>query len=428
MNAPAELNIRFPEKAQFLFEPARYKVAYGGRGSGKSWSFARALILMAANGGERILCTREIQKSIKDSVHRLLSDQIAAMGLGHLFEIQETTIKGPGGSEFLFAGLANHTVESIKSYEGVTICWIEEAQTVSKRSLDILIPTIRADGSEIWVTFNPELDTDEAWARFVASPPPGAVVRQMLWSDNPWFPAVLEQERQHCKIISPDDYDTIWEGKCRSAVIGAIYSREIAEAVAGQRIRDVPYDPKLLAHAVWDLGWNDSMSIAIVQRGPMGDIRVIDYIEDDHKTLDWYAAKLKAMPLNWGYDWLPHDGNTKDFKTGKSAAEILRGFGRKVKTTPNIGIENGIKAARQTFAQAYFDRVKAARLVECLKRYRRSINVATQEAGSPVHDEYSHGADVWRYIGVNSDLFRNEVERNDIAAPAYAPLDPVMGY
>lgn len=421
-----ELNASFPDKLLFVFDQARYKVAHGGRGSGKSWAFARALLIQAVSKKLRILCTREIQKSIKDSVHRLLSDQIVELGLTNQFEILETEIRCPHDGEIIFAGLANHTVESIKSYEGIDIVWIEEAQTVSKKSWDILIPTIRKPGSEIWVTFNPVLDTDETWKRFVENTPPDSIVVQVNWSDNPWFPEVLEMERKHSSATNPEDYENIWEGKCRSAVQGAIYAGEVATATQEGRICGVPYDHRLKAHAIWDLGWNDSMSIIIVQRAPT-EIRVIDYIEDSFKTLDYYAGKLKAMPLNWGYDWLPHDGMTKDFKTGKSTAEILKAFGRKTKQTPNIGIENGIKAARQTFGRIYFDKNKAARLVECLKRYRRAVSSTTNEPGAPVHDEYSHGADSFRYLGVVADQLRNEDETEQVYIPEFRVSSGGMG-
>lgn len=421
-----EAEAQFPRALSGLFDPHRYKVAHGGRGSAKSWGFARALIVLAAQSKLRILCTREVQKSIKDSVHKLLSDQIAAMGFGGHFQILETEIRCINGSEFLFAGLANHTAESIKSYEGIDIVWVEEAQTVKKKSWDILIPTIRKAGSEIWVTMNPELDTDDTYVRFIASPPPDSLVVQMNWRDNPWFPDVLEKERQHCQLTNREDYDTIWEGKCRLALKGAIYAEEVAQAIKDGRVAVVPYDPRLKVHAIWDLGWNDSMTIIMAQR-LRSEIRVIDYIEDDHKTLDWYAAELQQRRYNWGYDWLPHDGNTKDFKTGKSTAEILKSFGRKVKAVPNIPVESGIKAARMVFRQACFDKSKAGRLVECLKRYRRAINEATNEPGSPVHDEYSHGADAWRYLGIVADKLTNEDEQPEpIAAPQM--LDPEIGW
>jgi len=137
----------FPEKLQFLFNPKRYKVAHGGRGSGKSWGFARALLLQGASEPLRILCTREVQKSIKDSVHKLLTDQIEALGLGWFYQVLENEIRGKNGTEITFAGLATHTIESIKSYEGVDRVWVEEGQVVRKRSWDVLIPTIRKPGS-----------------------------------------------------------------------------------------------------------------------------------------------------------------------------------------------------------------------------------------------------------------------------------------
>ena len=401
------MDIEFPKKLQFLFDPFRYKVAYGGRGSAKSWSFARALLVHGAQSKIRIGCFREVQKSIKDSVHRLLSDQIVSMGLGAFYEVLETEIRGKNGTNFLFSGLSSQTVESIKSFEGVDIAWCEEAQSISKRSWDTLIPTIRKPDSEIWISFNPELDTDETYSRFVLSPPPRSHVTQVNYNDNPWFPDVLEQERVHCQLTNKDDYDQIWEGKCRLAVSGAIYAREVSDALREGRVCNVPYDPRLKVHTIWDLGWNDSMAIILAQR-VRSEIRLIDYIEDDHKTLDWYAAELQKRNYNWGHDWLPHDGATKDFKTGKSAAEILKAFGRKVKMVPQIGIEPGIKAARMMFAQAYFDKTKTARLVECAKRYRRAINQQTNEAGAPVHDEFSHGADVLRYLAVVADQLGNE--------------------
>ena len=420
--------IEFPSKLQFLFRPARYKVAYGGRGSSKSWSFARALLLMAVQRPIRVLCAREIQKSIRDSVHRLLSDQIEAMDFSGHFTTLEAEIRGHNGSLFLFSGLSSQTAESLKSFEGVDICWVEEAQSVSRRSWQILTPTIRADGSEIWVSFNPELDTDETYTRFVVTPPPGAVVVEVNYNDNPWFPSVLEQERLHCEATNREDYAQIWEGQCRTAVAGAIYAYEVGDAIRNGRICNIPYDPRLRVHTIWDLGWNDSMSIILAQR-IRSEIRVIDYIEDDHKTLDWYAAELAKRQYNWGKDYLPHDGKTKDFKTGKSAYEILRAFGRRCEITPNIGVEQGIKAARMMFPQVYLDRAKTARLMECLKRYRRSINQQTNEPGSPMHDEYSHGADVWRYLAVVADTLTNEADRSTapIMQP-WQPLDAVIGY
>ncbi len=395
----------FPKKLQFLFEPHRYKVAYGGRGSGKSWSFARALLSQATEKPLRILCAREIQRSIKQSVHTLLNDQIQALGLGAFYEVLEAEIRGLNGSSFSFTGLANNTVESIKSYEGVDCVWVEEAQTVSRKSWDILIPTIRKPDSEIWISFNPNIDTDDTYQRFVVDPPDNAKVVKVNWQDNPWFPEVLEIERQHSLNTNPD-YANIWEGECKAAVDGAIYSNEIREAQEAGRVTNVPYDPMLKVHVVMDLGWNDSMSVILCQKG-VSDLRVIGYIEDDHRTLDSYSAQLKALPYSWGTMYLPHDGQSKDFKHGISAEDIMRKFGWDVRIVPRMDIEAGIKIARMNFHRVYFDK-SAHRLVDCLKHYRRSINSATNEPGAPLHDEYSHGADAFRYLCTSADSMKNE--------------------
>ena len=420
--------IEIPEKlVPFMAQRARYKVAHGGRGGGKSWAFGRCLLAEGATSKQRILCTREIQKSIKDSVHKLLSDQIEAMGLSHHYEILDNEIRGKNGTEIIFAGLQQHTAASIKSYEGVTRCWIEEAQTISKKSLDILLPTIRAEGSEIWVGMNPLLDTDPSWQRFVENPHPDSLVVQLNWDDNPWFPGTLELERQHCLISAPADYENIWGGKCRPTVEGAIYANEMALALQEMRICPVPYDPRLKVHAIWDMGWNDAMTIILVQKG-LSELRVIGYMEESFKTLDWWASELKKLPYNWGYDWLPHDAYHGDFKTGKTAAVILKSFGRKPKATPNIPVESGIRAARMTFPRCYFDKAKTARLVECLKRYKRAIPTTTGEPGAPVHDEFSHGADAFRYLGVVAEQLKNEDDFLPPPIQTYGVLDQGTGY
>lgn len=400
------MNIEFPAKLRPLFEANRTKVAHGGRGSGKSWAFAQALLIQAAQKPLRVLCAREVQKSIKDSVHRLLTDQIQALGLGHLYEVLETEIRGKNGSLFLFAGLATHTVESIKSFEGVDRCWVEEAQVVTKRSWDVLTPTIRKDGSEIWVTLNPDMETDETYQRFVANPSPGAFVVQMNWQDNPWFPAVLEKERQETMRRDPDSYSNIWEGQPKRVADGAIYKHEIERLYSEQRVRPVPYDPLLKVHTVWDLGFADSMAIALVQRNH-AEVRVIGYIEDNRQTLDFYVGQLEKLPYRWGTDFIPHDGGAKDFKTGKSTEEHLKAMGRNAQTLERLPIEEGIKAARLMFPRVYFDKDKCAGLVEHLKRYQRQINQRTMEPGAPLHDDHSHGADCFRYIAMSVDQMGN---------------------
>jgi phage terminase large subunit len=329
------------------------------------------------------------------------------MGLDHLFEVQETRILGKNGSDFAFAGIRQQGVANLKSFEGVDICWVEEAQVVSKRSWDILIPTIRKPGSEIWVIFNPELDSDETYERFVINPPEGAWVKKANWDSNPWFPQILNQERLDLLKRDPIAYKTVWEGECRPALEGAIYGREINALVESGRIREVPYDPLLKVHTFWDLGWNDETSIIMVQRAA-SEIRIIDHISGSFQTLAEYVKQLEDKPYRWGTDFLPHDGNSRSVNTGKSAREILDQLGRKVEIVPRLDVEEGIQAARLMFPRIYFDLSKTAKLLQSLKKYRRQMHQSTGTFGAPLHDDASHDADAFRYLAVSESRLTNE--------------------
>ena len=207
------MNFEIPEKLLFfLSEQKRYKVAYGGRGSTKSWTAAGCLLLIAMRSKVRILCTRQLQTSIKDSVHKLLCDSIQRMQLEPYFEITRDAIRCYNGSEFIFKGLQSQTTE-IKSIEGIDYCWVEEAQSVSEDSWSILIPTIRKEGSEIWVTFNPDRQEDATYQRFVVNPPPDAIVQLINYNDNPWFTDVLRREMEYDKSVDYGKYEHVWLGK-----------------------------------------------------------------------------------------------------------------------------------------------------------------------------------------------------------------------
>ena len=214
----------------------------------------------------------------------------------------------------------------------------------------------------------------------------------------------------------PEAYKNIWDGECKPAVSGAIYYHEVAGAQG--RICHVPYDPMLKVHVVVDLGWNDAMAISLVQR-QSSELRVIEYLEDSHQTLDYYSALLKQKNMNWGKLFLPHDGRNKDFKTGKSAEEIMTALGWDVAITPSMSVEDGIRLTRMTFGRFWFDADKTARLIECVKRYRRVINQNTNEAGAPLHDEFSHGADNLRYICINAEMMSNEEWGGKLTYPKF---------
>ena len=381
-----------------LDEPHRWKICLGGRGGGRSWAYARALLIEGWQKPLRVLCTREVQRSIKDSVHQLLADQIKSLGLEAHYTVKNDEIVGDNGTRFFFAGLRQQEILNLKSIEAVDRCWIEEAQSVSEKSWQVLIPTIRKPGSEIWVTFNPNLITDPTYQRLIINTPPDAVIIHASWRDNPWFPETLEQERLHAKATDPENYANIWEGEPRETVEGAIYHKEIIQAIDDRRIRPVPHDPLLKVHTVWDLGFNASTAILFVQRQG-SEVRIIDYLEDSHKTLNEYVHEVKAKRYNYGTDWLPHDGAAKNLQTGLSPIEIVRKLGRDAQIIPVSPVESGIKQARMLFGQCYFDEAKTERLIECLKRYRRSIPTTTNEPARPIHDEFSHGADAFRMLG-----------------------------
>jgi phage terminase large subunit len=400
-----DLEIDLPAWAERLDEPARYKVMYGGRGGGKSWTIARKLLIDGLTQPGRILCARETMKSMADSVHEVLSKQIEAMNLGGRYEVLANEIRGIGvDTQFGYAGLRTQGITNIKSWEGARRCWVEEAQVVSKKSWEVLTPTIRAKDSEIWIGLNPELDTDYTYTEFVTNPQPDSIVIPVNWRDNPWLPKVLDEERRAKLARDPVGYETIWEGKCRPAVEGAIYAGEIDAMQLQGRVTRVPYDPLLPVHTVWDLGWNDQMVIVLVQR-VASELRVIGCIMDSLRTLDSYVSELRALDYRWGTDWIPHDGRAKNTHTGKSTEEMLRLMGRRVQIVPQIGIEDGIKAARMMFPRVYMDK-SANDLLNSLKRYKRVQN-PNGTFGQPLHDDASHGADAWRYLAVVSDKLSN---------------------
>lgn len=397
-----ELDVEFPEKIGFLFEPSRYKVLYGGRGSGKSWGVARALLLMGMNKPIRVLCARELQNSITDSVHALLADQIKTLNLDSIYEVQNTVIYGKNGTELLFAGL-KHNVTKIKSFEGVDVCWVEEAQTVSKSSWDVLLPTIRKDGSEIWITFNPELDTDETYKRFVVSPPSNAVVQKVNWSDNPWFPQVLRDEKDDLKKRDMDAYLNVWEGNTRQVLDGAVYATELRKAQEENRIRDIYVDTTIPVSTFWDIGWSDLNSIWFVQTVSGGEVRVIDFYQNCQKTIDHYVQILQTKGYTYRDHWLPHDAEHKNM-TGKSVKDIMQGMNLPVRITPKLSIADGINAARMLMNRCYFDQNRCAEGLQALRHYRYDVDPDTKLfSKTPLHDQNSHAADAWRYVAVAID-------------------------
>jgi len=395
-----DVKAEFPLKLQSLFQRSRYKVCYGGRGGAKSWGIARALLIKGAKEPIRILCAREYQTSIKDSVHKLLCDQIEALNLHSFYEITQASIRGSNGTEFAFAGLKNN-ISNIKSFEGVDICWVEEGSTVSRLSWNVLIPTIRKEASEIWVSFNPELETDETYQRFVVKPPDDCIQIKVNWSDNPWFPETLRLEKDALKQRDEESYNQVWEGLCRQTVDGAIFAKEMQQAEKDGRICRVPFDATKPVHAVFDLGWSDSTAIWFLQFVGM-ETRLIRYIEDSQKTISYYLATMQTYGYHYDKVWLPHDAENKTLAaSGRSIDDIVRAAGYKTEILPRVPVVDSINAARTIFPNCYFDREHAADGLACLRHYRYEVDPDTgQFSRNPLHDHYSHGADAFRYIGL----------------------------
>jgi phage terminase large subunit len=439
------VTLQLPRRLAFLMEMHPYKVAYGGRNGLKSTSFARALLTLGIHQDLRIGCAREIQKSLADSSHQLLVDGIKALGYEGLYRITDNQIRATNrDTQFSFFGLSDITIENVKSFEGLDIVWGDEAQRFRERSFQILLPTLfRKPGAELWLTFNPELDTDAVWERFVVNPPDGAKVAQMGYRDAiacGWFPAEQEKLRQYDAIHSRDDYEWIWEGRPRTTVAGAIYAREIADMARDGRYRLMPYDPRLPVHRVWDLGWNDLMTVIMVQKPVPAAISVVNYIEESQATYAEMLATMQRLRYRWGTDWLPHDATQHHPTSGTNAVKQLRDLGCTVKVIPRSDPEARIKAARMMFPRVYMDSTKretptdrpdqmlgAGNLMDRLKRYRRNVPKTTNEPTRPVHDVASHGADAFGALAEIVDQIRNEGDVPAVTLPQFANSDPGMG-
>lgn len=395
---PLKVDADFPAPFQCLFEPRRYKVLYGGRGGGRSWACARALLLLGTGKPIRVLCARELQNSIGDSVHRLLADQISNLGLESFYEVQVARILGINGTSFSFEGIKNN-VTKIKSYEGIDYCWVEEAHKVSRNSWSILIPTIRKELSEIWMTFNPELETDYTYTRFVKDADPASTnVLKTTWRDNPYFPEVLQREMEAERARDYDSYLNIWEGFCRQVLEGAVYAKELRRAQEEGRICSVGWEREFPVDAVFDLGRGDATSIWFVQRVAM-QYRVLDYYAETGEHIAHFIKYLQNREYTYGTVWLPHDAKAKHLGSKRTIEESVRSAGFKVQIVPNISKVDGINAARLIFPNCWFDEDKCEEGIQSLRHYRYRI-IDGQYSNEPLHDWASDAADAFRYLAV----------------------------
>jgi phage terminase large subunit len=415
----------FPIELTFLFEHHPYKVLFGGRDGVKSWSIAQALLLLGTGKVPewphplRILCGRETMDSIRESVHQLLSDTIGRLGLGDFYRVLQSEIRGPENhqTEFVFAGLRKQSVSSIKSYESIDIFWGEEASTVSRRSLTILLPTIRKPGSEIWWSLNPDLESDAVYQDFVINPPPGAKLLKCDYRSNKWLSAESKQKIATLKERDPDTFHHVYEGATRSTVEGAIYKQELQAMEREGRIRAVSYDPMMPVDLFFDLGFADRVSIWAAQRTPF-EIRLLRYYENDHQAIDFYIREAQTWGYVLGTFFLPWDGGTRSLGTGKSIEEIIRLKGFRAIVNRQLSVTDGINAVRTLFPQIYADAKECADGLQYLRRYQWGPATALGVPRSqPLHDDASHPADALRTLAVG---IREPERQRQEAEPKYA--------
>jgi len=389
---------------QCMLRPARYKGLYGGRGGAKSHFFAEQIIVRTYARPLRVVCIREVQNSIKDSVKQLLVDKISKLGLEKHFTILETEIRGANGSLIIFRGMQSYNSDTIKSLEGYDIAWIEEAQTLSQVSLDLLRPTIRKAGSEIWASWNPRHRTDPIDVFFRKSPHPESISVMVNWRDNPWFPDVLKKEMEHDKLTDPDAAEHVWEGGY-GVQKGAILGRWVSDAEKDGRIHDgVMYDPSGPGIEIAsDLGFRDTASWWYWQRR-IGGFAVLHYDGDSgFDAQDWIVRIQELLKQNgWklGRVWLPHDATNKAFLSKHSAFEqFARAFGlSKCGVVPRTLVSNRINAARTIMERCEIHETNCDLGLDGLRAWSYEFNPDLQVfSKDPLHDWASHPGDAFSY-------------------------------
>ena len=401
------LRVNVPRKLKPLLAAKRYKGAYGGRGGAKSHFFAEQALILCYTRSTRIVCIREIQNSIKDSVKQLLEDKIKSLGLTGAFHIVDQEIRGPHGSLIIFKGMQAYNAENIKSLEAYDIAWVEEAQNLSQRSLDLLRPTIRKDGSELWFSWNPRYKTDPVDAFFRKNPPPDAVSICVNWRDNPWFPEVLRKEMEHDFSIDPDKAEHTWNGAYGFGQ-GAILARWVAAADRDGRINDeVIFDPSGSPVEISsDIGFRDTAAWWFWQRHVNG-FSVFGYDADSGLDADdWcnrLVNRLTSIGINrsqLGKIWLPHDAKVKTFQSKHSSVErFITTFGSdKVGIVPQSSKRDQINAARTVISRCAFNKTRCEPGLDGLRAWEfKWIEESGVFSREPDHNWASHPSDAFSY-------------------------------
>lgn len=391
-----------------LLQPARYKGAHGGRGSGKSHFFGELLVEEClAEKGTLAVCIREVQKTLAQSSKRLIESKIQSMGVGREFRVFNDKIETPGDGIIIFNGMQDHTAESIKSLEGFRIADVEEAQTLSARSLTLLRPTIRAPGSQIWFRWNPRRKVDAVDEFLRQRKPDNSIVVEANWRDNPFWTPELEAERQLDLKLYPERYEHIWEGAYATAFEGAYFSKLLTDAKREGRIGKVSADPLLPIRAFIDIGGSgataDAFVIWIVQWVGQ-EIRILDYYESVGQVLAYHVQWLRSRGWESALVYLPHDGVNANAITGKRYEDHLRDAGFTVEPpVPNQGrgaAMQRVEAVRRLAPKFWFNESTTEAGRDALGYYHERKDEQRNVGLGPEHDWSSHAADAFGLMAI----------------------------
>lgn len=386
----------------------RYKGAYGGRGGAKSHFFAALIIITCLQSETRACCIREVQDTIKSSVKQLLSDKISELGVSDEFDIMDTEIRGRNGSLIIFKGMQSYNADNIKSLEGFDIAWVEEAQTFSQHSLDLLRPTLRKPGSELWFSWNPRYKTDAVDKFFRATPPDNAISVQINWNDNPWFrDTPLYDDMLADYKTDPDKAEHVWGGGYGSSH-GAILARWVNEADRDGRIHDdVEYDPKGAGIVVsCDLGFRDTCGWWYWQP-VVGGSKALRYDADHGLDADDWIPRIEENLESLGVTtasglnkiWMPSDAKAKTFQSKHTSEQkFKKAFPGKVRIVPQSRKDDQIEASRSYIKQIEFNKTQCDAGLDGLRAWEFDYN---EDAGifsrEPKHNWASHPADGFSY-------------------------------
>jgi phage terminase large subunit len=370
-----------------------------------------------------VLCGRQFQNSLEDSSLEEIKAAIREHEwLEPWFDIGERYVRTKSGRiHYSFTGL-DRSIDSIKSKSRILLCWVDEAEPVTEEAWTKLIPTLREEDSELWVTWNPESKRSPTHLRFRESrPDPRVKIAEINWKDNPWFPQVLERTRQRDLRDRPEAYSHIWEGDFAEVFEGAYYTQQLIEAREDGRITDVAYDPSIPCYTAMDLGIGDSTALWWFQ--VVGkEVRFLDYYEAHGQSLAHYADVIERKPYKVETHFVPHDAKVRELGTGRTRVETMRGLGLQPRLVPLHKVEDGINAVRAGFKTFWFDRTRCDYGLDALKQYRTEYKEDRATFNlKPLHNWASHGADAFRYAAMAWRELQPEPPANDVLKEMLRP-------